>query len=136
MYGHFPYDRDQNKRPDVITSAHSDKRIQKIANQFHYRTKAMASYIKALLEIDPHSIIYITSDHLPPLLDKNVRYTLDKKTNISFLLKDGKNSDVPKKHHYEIPWLIWDMLKGTKTERIIENKNMENLYFKALSESI
>jgi len=49
MYGHVPYERNLKERPDVIDVNHDDRRIHRIANQFYYRTKAIAEYIKGIL---------------------------------------------------------------------------------------
>jgi hypothetical protein len=134
MYGHFPYDRNIQLRPDVIHTPHADARVQRVLNQFYYRTQALAAYIEQLLIIDPSSIIYIVSDHLPPLISKNIQYKINIKTNISLLLNAGKYVDVSGKHQYEIPWVLWDMLSNTTHNRA--GYDLEKLYYKALAESI
>jgi phosphoglycerol transferase MdoB-like AlkP superfamily enzyme len=136
MYGHFPYERDLGEEPDIINPASQDDRIRRISNQFYYRTKAVADFIKHLTVIDPNSIIYITSDHIPPLLDDNSHYGLDRYENISLFINDGHAVDVSGKKYYEIPWLIWDELTGLKNARSLSDKDREELYFKLLSESI
>ncbi len=136
MYGHHPYDRNTKARPDVITSKHEDGRVERISNQFYYRTKALAKYIRNMLSIDPDSIIYITSDHLPSVLGDGVNYKFDSKTNISLLIDGGVPVDVSGKYYYEIPWLIWDVLTEKQNDRINNEKEMERLYFKVLAESI
>ena len=136
MYGHHPYDRNESDRPSVIKTKHEDNRLLRISNQFYYRTKALAKYLKKLSIIDPSSIIYITSDHLPPLIEEGINYKFDSNINISLLLNEGTPIEVSGKKYYEIPWLIWDILSETERERVFKNGDMENLYFKALSESV
>lgn len=136
MYGHFPYETEPQRQPAVIKVKHEDDRVQKIANQFFYRTKAIAEYIKQLLLIDPNSIIYVTSDHLPPILWDGTRYKFEQHTNISLLLDAGKPVDVSGKGYFQIPRLIWGILSGKENNHQIDETTMENLYFKLLSESI
>ncbi len=74
IYGHSPYKRDLAIRPDVIKTECPNQDIKNIANQFYYRTKALAKYIDELIEIDPKSIIYITSDHIPGIVSAKINY--------------------------------------------------------------
>lgn len=134
MYGHSPYARNTNLRPDVIQTTHHDEKFLRISNQFYYRTKAIAKYIKTLFEIDPGSIIYITSDHLAPI-GNNVQYIKDRHINIALLFNAGEYINVSGKYYYEIPWLIWDILTEKRNNRILE-EDMEALYYKALVESL
>ncbi len=136
MYGHLPFKRDQSKRPDVTHSQHSDDRLRRISNQFHYRTKALGLYIKQMINLDENAIIYITSDHLPSILGKNTNYKLNNKINIALLIHQGKTIDVSGKNLYELPWLIWDLMTEVIETRELSEKQMELLYFNALSESV
>jgi len=137
MYGHFPYERNIKKRVDVISTSYPDKRVERIANQFYYRTKALTKYIDNILEFDPNSIIYVTSDHIPPLLTNGVKYTKPQTENIAFLVVDGKAVDVNRRHYNDIPRLIWKLLRDDKTKlNEIDTVTYENIYFKALSESL
>lgn len=136
MYGHIPFERNISIRPNVVDAEHKDKRIHLISNQFYYRTKAISNYIKQLLAIDPNSIIYITSDHLPPLLGADIKYKVNNKINIALLLDGGKPVDVTGMHYYEIPWLLWDLLSNNKNNREFNEMEMEKLYFQFLHESI
>lgn len=137
MYGHFPYARNLAQRPQRITTTHPDARVERIANQFFYRTKALASYIKDILEKDPHSVIFVSSDHIPPILDKNIEYKLDKFQNISLLLIDGKPVDISGYHYYEIPQVIVSILNRKKPQnRQLSKRQEEEIYFKILSESL
>ena len=86
--------------------------MDRVANQFYYRTKALANYIDNILSVDPSSIIFITSDHLPPLLNNGIKYIKEKKENISLLLIDGKRIDINDLYYYDIPRLILKLLKS------------------------
>ena len=136
MYGHLPYSRNKTERPDIAKITHPDDRVKRIANQFYYRTKAIATYIEQLIALDKNAIIYITSDHLPSILGGNTVYKLNNKSNISLFFNNGKTLDVSGKKYYELPWFIWDQLTQTETQRLIEDKQMETIYFQVLSESI
>ena len=136
FYGHFPYNRNMKEQPDVIKESFADERIKKVANLFFYRTQAIAKYIKDIIAIDPDSIIYITSDHLPPLLDNGIEYELDDKSNIAIMIKDKKVIDVSGKKYFEIPWLIWGWISDEDHDRNVNAEEMQTLYFKLLSESL
>lgn len=117
MYGHMPYDRNPVLRPDVIHATNLENAtLNRIANQFYYRTRALAVYLEELLTIDPDSIIYVTSDHLPPIFGQTLRYAGDNYTNIALMFDAGERVDVSGRRYYEIPWLLWDRLTG-KTHR-------------------
>ncbi len=136
MYGHGPYKRNLEKRPDIIEIDHEDERLHRISNQFFYRTKALAEHIKKLISIDPNAIIYITSDHLPPIIGKKIRYQHDKYTNISLLLDTATPIDTKNRKYFEIPWLIWDLLTKTEHPRALTDNDMEDIYFRVLAESM
>ena len=137
MYGHASYRRNIDERPDVIESSHPDKRIDRVANQFYYRTKSLAYFLDQLIQIDPHSIILVISDHLPPLLNNNIEYKKDKYDNIALLLSDTRKTDISGKKYFEIPWIIWDILSGANNRhgiRNITNLEMQTIYFQILAE--
>lgn len=136
MYGHLPFRRNESKRPDVVNVEHEDDRMRRISNQFYYRTKALAKYLQQLIALDENAIIYITSDHLPSILGPNLSYKLNNKINIALLVNRGKNVDVSGKSLYQIPWLIWDLLSESTQYRNIQDAKMEQLYYKALSQSL
>ncbi len=133
MYGHFPYERNKKKRPDVIKTSSNDERIVNISNQFYYRTKALADFVKKIQVDDPNSIIYITSDHLPPIMEKKDSFESIKYNNDSVLFVNGRQVDVSENPLFKISWIIWDELTGEKIQR---NCDLEDLYFQVLSESL
>ncbi len=135
LYGHAPFPRNHKIRPDIIELSPSNNDFKNLSNQFYYRTKALGNFLEELSRIDPDSIIYVTSDHLPGLISSGVNYDLDIHTNISLLLNKGQFVDVSGKHYYEIPQFIWHLLTDSEMKNIPE-KVMKNMYYKLLSESI
>lgn len=121
IYGHFPHDMDLERRPKVISVVmkHKDEQLELAANQHYYRTQAMAAFIKGLVETDPHSLIVMVSDHLPPLDDGTTSYDrvryLDNMpestfTNRIIIVQDGKPVKYRTIHHYDIPSLVYNYL--------------------------
>ena len=136
MYGHFPFERDKDKRPDVISNLHPDDRLNRIANQFYYRTKAIATFLDQLVQLDPSSIIFITSDHLPSIFGSQIHYALNNRVNIALMLNAGESLEINNKNLFQIPWLIWDELVGRPSERVVDERLMDQLYFTLLSQSL
>ncbi len=137
MYGHNPYKRNKKDRPDMIDIKNrKNHKIEKITNQFYYRTKALTDYIDEILLLDPNSIIFVSSDHIPAILDNNVNYKYDRHVNIALLLNAGKPVKISKKHQYQIPWFIWDILSKSKTKRDLNDTMLEKLYLKALQDGV
>jgi len=136
MYGHLPFKRNLEKRPDVVVIEHSDDRLQRITNQFYYRTKALGHYLEQLFLLDPNSIVLITSDHLPSVLSRTASYRFSNKQNIALLFENGQKVELLNKSQYEIPWLIWDLMSGKPNPRPSDFRTIEDMYFSALSKSI
>jgi len=137
MYGHFPYDRNLALRPDIVTTTHKDKRVGRIANQFYYRTKALAKYIETILTFDPDAIIFVSSDHIPPILTNGIKYKRQKNENIALLLNRGELVDINGRNYYDIPRLIWKLLKNDNSQlKNIDDKIYQEIYFKSLSQSL
>lgn len=137
MYGHHPYKRDYKKRPNIIEVNHKDKRVTKVTNMFYFRTDSLANYLEDLLAYDASSIILVTSDHLPPLFNKEVFYTKDLHTNIALMLVDGKPQNIEGLHYYEYAVKILSYLRKEKNPTQSPYKgNSPELYYKALSETI
>lgn len=134
VYGHMPYNRNQKDRPDIIQTKNSS--ISRISNQFYYRTEVLAEYINNIIKLDPNSIILVSSDHLPPILNNKIKYNYSKYTNIALLLENGKPINISKKNQYKIPWVIWDMLSNKQINRKYNKDILEKLYLKALNEGV
>ncbi len=136
FYGHFPYKRNHVKEPDVVTSDPPDGEVNRIANQFYYRTRALGRFLSELQALDPHAIVYITSDHLPPIFDHGIGYDADPYTNSAILLVAGKPIDVSGYQYYEIPWLLWDQLTEVSIPRQPGPDALEKAYYSALAQSL
>jgi hypothetical protein len=125
IYGHEPHDIDTDRRPLVLSmnAPHDDQQLLRAANQYWYRTQAIAAYIRGLTKLDPNSLIILVSDHVPPLdqgIDsyKNFRY-LDNigdsiHMNRILVVENGKVVRHQTIHHYQVPSLIYDYLTGEK----------------------
>ena len=125
MYGHEPNDMDVRRRPLVLSmkAPHSDQQLLRAANQYWYRTQAIASYVRGLIQLDPESVIILVSDHLPPLDQgiqsyKDFRYlnNIDDSTHLNRILvvEDGKVVRHQTIHHYDIRSLVFDYLTGER----------------------
>ena len=122
MYGHSPHVLNNLKRPHIvklIAELH-DPQLERVANQFFYRSEAIAGYLEGLLAIDRNSIIIIVSDHLPPLQGtstyKNLGY-LDNRQNSLYLnrlivIENGTVTSLPTIHHYDTPKVIMNYLSS------------------------
>jgi phosphoglycerol transferase MdoB-like AlkP superfamily enzyme len=69
IYGHMPYRIDFKKRPKIVemTGENYNANLERVANQFWYRSQAVAEHVLELSKIDPESLIVIVSDHVPAL---------------------------------------------------------------------
>jgi len=125
MYGHEPNDMDVSRRPLVLSmkAPYDDPQLLRAANQYWYRTQAIASYIRGLIKLDPKSLIILVSDHVPPLEEGIQSYKkfayLDNAEgsthmNRIVVVEDGKVVRHDTIHHYDIPSLIYDYLTGQR----------------------
>jgi phosphoglycerol transferase MdoB-like AlkP superfamily enzyme len=137
MYGHYPYNRNYKRRPDLIGDDSGIKDVRRIANQFYYRTQALGRYLAQLKAQDPTAIVLVTADHIPAILTAGIRYRHEKFVNSALLLDAFRPVDIGGRRQYEIPWLIWDLLRGEgEGRRPIAPAAMERLYYTALRQSI
>ncbi|MBF0627793.1 MAG: LTA synthase family protein [Magnetococcales bacterium] len=67
VYGHFPFEYGNRVGPPLFRDTNLPWDLERIVNQHYYRSKALADYLKQLLQLDPDSLIVLVSDHLPPL---------------------------------------------------------------------
>jgi phosphoglycerol transferase MdoB-like AlkP superfamily enzyme len=135
LYGHLPYERDLKRHPDVLrarVNGRPSENINALANQFYYRTRAIYDFLIKLRRIDPDSIVLIIGDHLPPVLNKEVLYTLDEDNNI-FVLFNGRvrYTRSHHMHYYQFPYLIMSLLSGTKV-KVPHGQDLEDLYYNIL----
>ncbi|MGB5230748.1 MAG: LTA synthase family protein [Desulfoprunum sp.] len=120
MFGHLPYVLNQDKRPYLLKllSRYRDPTLERVANLFYYRSQAVAAYVKRLVKIDPHSLIILVSDHVPPLQGlttyKKLRYLDNRKDSLHLnrilFIEDGKVKTHATIHHYDVPKIILDYL--------------------------
>lgn len=140
MYGHLPFERNQKARPDIITTNSSNSLLTNLANQFYYRTEALALFLEELQKIDPNAIVFIASDHLPPILNRKTTYTLDKKMNIALLLDRYTPIDISQKKYYQITHIIWNLLNNLpdpiQQKYPVTKKNQQEIYFTYISEAM
>ena len=117
VYGHFPHIIDENKRPRVLKmlSSHKDPQLERAANQFFYRSEAVAGYVNRLLELDEQSLIILVSDHVPPgqygrRSYQKLRYLNNREDNVHvnrvLIIEDGKLKKYATIHHYDVPALV------------------------------
>jgi len=125
MYGHEPHDMDTELRPLVLSmkAPHDDQQLLRATNQYWYRTQAIASYIRALIKLDPNSLIILVSDHVPPLDEgmksyQDFRYldNIDDSIHMNRILvvENGKVVRHKTIHHYNVPSLIYDYLTSQR----------------------
>jgi phosphoglycerol transferase MdoB-like AlkP superfamily enzyme len=125
IYGHEPHTIDTGRRPLVLkmNAPHDDQQLLRAANQYWYRTQAIAAYVRGLIKLDPNSLIILVSDHVPPLDEgidsyKDFRYldNIDDSIHMNRILvvENGKVVRHNTIHHYQVPSLIYDYLTGEK----------------------
>ncbi len=117
IYGHMPHILNEQKRPKVLkmVSAYKDQHLEMSANQFFYRSEAVAEYVNRLLEIDEKSLIILVSDHVPPGIFgrksyEKLRYLNNKDDSIHMnrimVIEDGKVKKLATIHHYDVPAMV------------------------------
>ncbi len=151
MYGHEPHDIDTDLRPLVLSmkGPHDDQQLLRSANQYWYRTQAIASYIRALIKLDPNSLIILMSDHVPPLDEgvqsyKDFRYldNSDDSMHMNRIVVVENGSVVRHKtiHHYDVPSLIFDYLTSQKfcaqNKCELSSAERENKYMLLISRAV
>ena len=114
MYGHHPYWRDRSARPDVcrLVGGDGSSTIERVANQFWYRTGALADFLVALRERDPTAIVLVTSDHLPPLVDGAIRYRHELDCNICLCFVGTERLRWSQQPTFHVPYVLWERLSG------------------------
>jgi len=117
IYGHMPHVTNTRKRPPVLKllGRFQDPQLEREANQFFYRTQAIAEYVNNLVKIDRNSLIILVSDHVPPLqfgpnTYKKLRYLDNREHSINYnrimIIQDGVVKKLATIHHYDIPKLV------------------------------
>lgn len=116
MYGHTPHDLNSVKRPTVIKmlGKFQDEGLEKAVNQYYYRTEAIATFVKELISLDPHSLIILVSDHLPSLSGRETYHELNYLGgtedatfhNRIYIIENGRPVRQNTIHHYDIPRIV------------------------------
>lgn len=117
IYGHFPHQLNEQKRPMVLKmlSKFKDQHLERAANQMFYRSQAVADYVNRLLEIDEKSLIILVSDHTPPgqygrksFLKLGYLNNKDESMHMNriMIIEDGKVKKFATIHHYDIPAMV------------------------------
>lgn len=121
IYGHFPHEINEEKRPKVLKmlSKFKDQHLERAANQMFYRSQAVADYVNRLLELDEKSLIILVSDHTPPgqygrKSFQKLRYINNKDDSLYLnrimIIEDGKVKKFATIHHYDIPALVMNSI--------------------------
>lgn len=121
IYGHTPHQIDPRRHPEILkmTSTFKDPLLERSANQFFYRSQAVAEYVNRLLEIDKNSLIILVSDHLPPgefgrLSFDRLGYMNNTEDSLHYnrilIIDNGKIKKYATMHHYDVPKLIVNYL--------------------------
>lgn len=122
IYGHYPYKINEAKRPRVVEAkgdAGKDGELMTILNQIYYRSRAMTTFIKELIELDPEGIILLIADHLPPLEHGKAAYeklgylgNMPQSDYSTFVALFDRGRPVPlgAMHHHDIPQTLFQLL--------------------------
>lgn len=133
IYGHLPFPRNENVRPDVVQINRKSAFLNTISQYFYYRTEALAHYLDQILRMDPDALIFVSSDHLPvlELSQEPVKYKKEIHENICLFLDAGKPVAFPLKAHHQIPAMLLETL-GAK---VSPSDTPEALYERVLANS-
>lgn len=121
IYGHFPHELNEEKRPKVLKmlSKFKDQHLERAANQIFYRSQAVAEYVNRLLELDEKSLIILVSDHTPPgqygrKSFQKLGYLNNKEDSLHMnrimIIEEGKVKKFTTIHHYDIPAMVMNSI--------------------------
>jgi len=130
IYGHLPHLLNPGKRPEVVKllGKFRDNQFERAANQYYYRTQAIAAFVNGLIRIDPASIIILVSDHLPaftfgPKTYRSLNYHGKSKDfmhlNRIYIVANGRPVRHGTMHHYDIPRLILSYVTHTEFDQTV-----------------
>jgi hypothetical protein len=91
-----------------------DEGLEKVVNQYYYRTEAIAAFVSGLIAADPQSLIILVSDHLPSLSGiktyQELNYLCGTEAatfqNRIFIIENGRPVQYNTIHHFDIPRII------------------------------
>lgn len=130
-----------------------DPQLQRSANQFYYRSAAIADYVSAIVNRDRNSLIILVSDHVPPLqfgpnTYRDLRYLDNRADSIHLnrilITENGKVKRYAIIHHYDAPKLILtyitdgaycrDKVCGLARNRLINDRqSLHDQYMKLMA---
>ncbi|HEX7672274.1 MAG TPA: LTA synthase family protein [Polyangiaceae bacterium] len=126
IYGHWPFDIDEHQHPSTISITPDSEDLRKITNQMRERTLALDAYLTGLRAIDPHGIVVLVADHLPPLaggmhdyerLGYEGRGLLPDSAKVArfyenflLVLVEGEGRKLPLMRHFDLPRFILNEL--------------------------
>jgi hypothetical protein len=67
LSSHFPFDRDRERRPDLVEVEPAAENLQNFANAMVYTTAALMDHIEWIQATDPEALIIAFGDHAPAL---------------------------------------------------------------------
>ncbi|MCP4492308.1 MAG: hypothetical protein GY820_34125 [Gammaproteobacteria bacterium] len=99
-YGHTPFVRDLELRPDLIS--YDNPSVHRLMNQHIYRIRALKIYLDQLIALDPQGLILVIGDHLPAILNKNLAYKKEKYITTALLYNNGEFNKLDRMPAYEL----------------------------------
>ena len=135
IYGHRDYYRNLAQRPDVVKPSPFHEDVNKIANQFYYRTGAVARFLNEMQTIDPDSIVLLLSDHLPSILQFS-KYKRSKYANLCIFKNGEEYVGLSGMNYHSIPSKIWSLLDGSGKIDHSVREHHKDLYFSLLKQSL
>ena len=129
MYGHQPFERDLVLRPTIVEA--DNKKIQRLLNQYIYRTRDLQKFITKIRTKDPESLLLVVGDHLPPILSSQIKYKKNKYQTQAFAVFNGEELRYSRIKTHK---LIRDLLSKVSDFPccIFDKKTLENEYYKIL----
>ena len=106
--------------------------VERVANQFYYRTGALAEFLVELRKRDPAAIVFVTSDHLPPIVGGSISYRHDARQNICALFAGDRRVPLADGKTFHVPYRLAEQLHGQPMPVPPPNE-LEALYFAAIA---
>jgi hypothetical protein len=121
--GHFPFERNEVRRPDRIRIAPTDAVLTKVVNMSHYTLLALERYLLDIQRLERDSIVVLFADHLPPVSDELLlkggyrgfdpaRPVTGRRTFL-LVLRNGTPVPVGNIALFELPGVLVRMVSGT-----------------------
>jgi hypothetical protein len=115
---HYPFQRDETRRPDLLSVSPANAAAHRYGNGVRYATASAAHYVEALRELDPDALILVLGDHAPPL-GPETHYASARQGGLQrhetpLVIFDGRRGIIPigRVPHYALAEFIADRLTG------------------------